>query len=148
MLNSAGHRVYAVMDRNKWLGGALSGLIITQLIIGIYMIVSAAVLPRNFFGSLFRSQADSGPSIVQQLPDIDLDPFQLCTTTWIKPQELLFVNVGIAFGTSSPHLGNSDDPHIPHSARPGSSQRFLCFRQFLSLPENSNMVDIRASRAS
>jgi len=68
-----------VTDRNKWLGGTLSGLIIAQLIIGIYMIVSAAVLP------------------MQQLPDINLDPFKLCTTTWSKPQELLFVNVGIAF---------------------------------------------------
>ncbi|KAF9787198.1 hypothetical protein BJ322DRAFT_707199 [Thelephora terrestris] len=72
-------RVYAVTERNKWFGGALSSLIVIQFSIGIYMTVTSALAP------------------LEQLPNINLDPFKVCTTAWNQLQELFFLNVGIAF---------------------------------------------------
>ncbi|KAF9787197.1 hypothetical protein BJ322DRAFT_707057 [Thelephora terrestris] len=72
-------RVYAVTERNKWFGAVLATLIVTQFITAIYMTVKSALTPS------------------QPLPDINLDPFKVCTTAWNQLQEMLFLNVGIAF---------------------------------------------------
>jgi hypothetical protein len=53
MLSNFGHRVYAVTERNKWFGGALSSLIVIQFSIGIYMTVTSALAPCKSFGSSF-----------------------------------------------------------------------------------------------
>lgn len=54
MLSTSGHRIYAVTGRNKWVGSALSSLIAAQLILGVYMITTAAVNPSNFDLSFAR----------------------------------------------------------------------------------------------
>ena len=57
---------------------------------------------------------DSYPSLVQQLPDINLDPFRFCAYQWRRLEELIFSNIGATFGTSSPyHLRNPDICHTP-----------------------------------
>ena len=36
-LRTSGRRIYAVTEKNKWVGGALSSLIATQVILGSYI---------------------------------------------------------------------------------------------------------------
>ena len=84
-------------ERNRRLGIVLLSLIVAQLAVGIALTVRAAIRPCEFFSS-FRPHADSGPPIVQQLPEIDLDVFKLCSTDPWKVGFLLSLNTGVAFG--------------------------------------------------
>ena len=69
--------------------------------------------------TLFSSRVDSGPSPVQHLPDINLDPFKVCAYEVSKLDELIFVNMGVAFGApSQSHLKSFDDPHGISTFRP------------------------------
>jgi len=72
-------RIYAVTERNRWVGGALSSIIVAQSVFGIYSTVMSAMSP------------------IQQLPDINLEPFKICIFQPSRLRELVFVNVGVAF---------------------------------------------------
>lgn len=76
---TVGLRVYAVTERNKWIGGALSSLILGQLTFGIYMVVAAAENP------------------MLRPPEINLDPFKFCVYEMPKLGDLVFVNIAVAF---------------------------------------------------
>jgi len=72
-------RVYAVTEGNRWVGGALFSIIAAQFVFGIYSTVISAMSP------------------IQQLPDINLDPFKFCAYEPSKLEQLVFVNIGAAF---------------------------------------------------
>ena len=106
-------------EKNKWVGGALFSMIAAQFAFAVYSTVSVAISPCVCPSTLFYSQADPGSSPVQQLPDINLDPFKFCVSQVSKLHELIFVNMGVAFGASSPsHLRFFDDPHGVATFRP------------------------------
>lgn len=65
-------------ERNKWIGGVFSGMIVAQLVIGTYSTVSAAMSPSGFFASFLfagigltsitsTTAAGGKPGIVQVL---------------------------------------------------------------------------------
>ena len=87
-------------ERNKWVAGALSCLIVAQFFFGIYFTVWIAARPSKFFDSYPRSRVDSRPLPAQQLPAIDLDPFKFCVSQSWKFGELVFINIAVAFGAS------------------------------------------------
>ena len=54
-------RIHAVTNRNKWLGGALTIIVATQLCFGIYFTIGVARGPCKFLSRLFvRMQTHIG----------------------------------------------------------------------------------------
>lgn len=76
---TVGLRLYAVTERNRWIGGALSSVILGQLAFGIYQVVVAVESP------------------MLRLPGINLDPFKFCTFARSKLRDLVFVNISLTF---------------------------------------------------
>ncbi|KAF9646676.1 hypothetical protein BDM02DRAFT_3118320 [Thelephora ganbajun] len=72
-------RIYAVTERNKWLGGLFSALTAAQLCFGTYFTIWSVSAP---LGSL---------------PEIDLDAFRLCTIKRWRGGELIFGSLMTAF---------------------------------------------------
>ena len=44
-----GHRIYAITEKNKWVGSSFFTMITAQLVFGIYATVVAAMSPSKFF---------------------------------------------------------------------------------------------------
>ncbi|KAF9643257.1 hypothetical protein BDM02DRAFT_1545403 [Thelephora ganbajun] len=72
-------RVYAIAERNRLVGGALSVLIIAQLCFGIWAIVMAAIFP------------------IQSVPEINLDAYRICFFKRWRFGELSFTITTVAF---------------------------------------------------
>lgn len=72
-------RIYAVTERNKWIGGALSVIILAQISFGTYYLVRTVINP---------------PA---RLPQVDLDPFHVCLAELWELGGLIFTIIGACF---------------------------------------------------
>ena len=88
--------------KNRLVGGALSVLIVAQISFGIYSVIRTGMGPREFLSRLFVRARAHWSLAVLTLPEIDLDPFKVCTYKRWRLGELIYVNLLIAFGTPSP----------------------------------------------
>ena len=113
--------------QNKLVGGALALTIAAQFCHGIFSVFWFAFGPRKYLNHLtVRVRTHRLP--VAPFPEINLDPFKLCGFGQWKLGELMYYNLAIFFGKSSPvtlqpaalfHPGNYDMSHVPHSPRRG-----------------------------
>jgi len=94
-------RVYAVTGRNRFLCGALCVLASAQLGFGVYHTVMYSVLPCGFLNRFFV-RAVSSRSLVQSLPEIDLDAYRVCIPPKFRPGEVTFTSISLVFGTLLP----------------------------------------------
>lgn len=93
-----GARIYAVTKRNRWIGGVLSCLIVAQFATGIYLTVYTAVSPsKPLFFILFSYGFRT--FLVPNIPVVDYEPFEICGSVLSKVGNLIFVNMGVGFGT-------------------------------------------------
>ena len=95
-------RVYAVTGRNRFLCGALCILAAAQLGFGLYHTVMYSVLPCESPQQFFRSRVVSSRSLVQSLPEIDLDVYRVCIPPKFRPGEVTFTSISFVFGTLLP----------------------------------------------
>lgn len=72
-------RLYAVTGRNKILGGIACVLVIVQLVSGLWFTAVTGVRP------------------MQQLPQINIDPFRICFFRQWRPGEFSFIILAITF---------------------------------------------------
>ena len=87
-------------QRNKFLGGTLSVLIVVEIIFWIYSVIRIGIGPCEFLDSLLVC-ARAHRITVSPLPEIDLDVFKICIYKRWRFAELVYVNLLIAFGTHS-----------------------------------------------
>ena len=95
-------RVYAVTGRNRFLCGALCVLTAAQLCFGIYYTVMYSVLPCETLDSFFAHAWFNSRSLVQSLPEIDLDAYRVCVPPKFRPGEVTFTSISFVFGTLLP----------------------------------------------
>jgi len=94
-------RVYAVTGKNKLLCGVLSVLAATQLGLGICLAVVNGTASCEFLSHLFV-RVLFHRSLVQPLPNINLDIFKVCLPRRWPPGEIAFTTIPVAFGTPLP----------------------------------------------
>ena len=78
-------RIYAVTERNKWIGGALSVTILAQISFGTYYLVRTVINPRKSPNILFVCDMNSSvPSCTAATGRLGPVPHLLCRTvgTW------------------------------------------------------------------
>jgi len=111
-----------VTGKNKLIGGALALTIAVQLCHGIFSIIWLALGPRKYLNHL-TVRVRTHRFLVEPFPEINLDPFKLCVYKRWRLGELMYYNLAIFFGKSSPSsLQHRFTPgvltrltfHIPH----------------------------------
>ena len=113
--------------QNKLIGGALVLAIAAQFCHGIFSVFWFALNPRKYPNHLtFRARTHR--FLAAPFPEINLDPFKLCGLEQWRLGELMYYNLAIFFGKSSPitvqptallHPGGYDTSHVPHSSPRG-----------------------------
>ena len=109
--------------QNKLIGGALALTIAAQFCHGIFSVFWFAFGPRKYPNHL-TVRAWTHRFLAAPFPEINLDPFKLCGLGQWRLGELMYYNLAISFGKSSPvtlqptalfHPGGYDTSHVPHS---------------------------------
>jgi len=95
------YRVYAVTGRSKRIGVLLGLAIAAQFCHGVFSVVWIGLGPCKSLNRL-TIRARTHRFLVQPFPEINLDPFEVCVYKLWPLGELLYYNLTVFFGQSSP----------------------------------------------
>ena len=85
--------------RNKFIGVILALAVTVQLCQGVFSIVWIALRPRKSLNHL-TVRVWTYQLLVESLPEINLDPFELCLYERWRLGELMYYNLSTFFGKS------------------------------------------------
>ena len=95
--------------RNKFFCGVLSALVATQFGFGMRYAVMDGTSPCEFLNHLVVRMLFHR-SLVQSLPDINLDVYKMCLPHRWRAGELTFISISVVFGTPLPSNFNIISP--------------------------------------